>query len=175
VGHLEKHDVQAAVNFVRAYDSNQKVAIIGRSLGGAATVLASPDVDAIVLESVYPTVTEAVHNRIQMRVGVLHNVIAPLLLVQLNPRLGVSPDQLQPIADIRNIHCPVVIAAGDCDEHTTINETYGLFGAANDPKKLVVFNGAGHADLLAYDPSQYEDEIIGYLDQVIGDRIRRAE
>ena len=77
VGHLEKHDVDAAVEFIRDFDSNQKIAIIGCSLGGASTIFANPDVDVIVLESVYPTVTEAVHNRIQMRMGILHHFIAP--------------------------------------------------------------------------------------------------
>lgn len=175
VGHLEKHDVRAAVKFVRDADPNQKIAIIGWSLGGAATVLASPDVDVIVLESVYPTVTEAVHNRIQMRLGFLHHVVAPLLLVQLNPRLSVSPDQLRPIDYLREIKCPVLIASGDCDQHTTFSETNRMFDAANEPKKLTIFKGAEHIDLYAYDPAKYESEIIGYVNEIIGDSLGRDE
>ena len=175
VGYLEKHDVNAAVEFVREFDSNQKIAIIGCSLGGASTIFANPDVDVIVLESVYPTVTEAVHNRIQMRMGFLHHVIAPLLLIQLKPRLDISPDQLRPITELQNIQCPILIASGDSDQHTTIAETNRMFGAANDPKKLVIFGGAEHDDLLAYDPSRYEDEIVGYINQTIGKRIGGAK
>lgn len=175
VGHLEQHDVRAAVEFVRDNSTNQKIAIVGRSLGGASTLFANPDVDAIVLESVYPTVAEAVHNRIQMRLGFLHHVVAPLLLVQLNPRLGVSPNQLCPIDQLEQIKCPIVFASGDCDEHTTISETRRMFEAASHPKQLCIFEGAEHIDLLAYDPSKYENEIIGYVNQIIGERIRRAE
>ena len=174
-GHLEKHDVNAAVEFIRNLDSNQKIAVIGRSLGGASTIFANPDVDAIVLESVYPTVTEAIHNRIQMRMGILHHVIAPLLLIQLKPRLNVSPDQLRPIAELQNIRCPILVASGDRDEHTTIAETNRMFDAANEPKGLVIFNNAEHVDLLAYDPSKYENEIIGYVNKIIGERISKAK
>ena len=175
VGHLEKHDVNAAVEFIRNLDSNQCIAIVGRSLGGAATIFANPDVDVIVLESVYPTVTDAVHNRIQMRMGFLHHVVAPLLLVQLKPRLGVSPNQLCPIDGLTQLQCPVLIASGDRDEHTTIGATNSMFESANEPKTLVIFDGAEHVDLLAHDASKYENEIIGYVNQIIGKRIRRAE
>jgi uncharacterized protein len=175
MGHLEKHDVNAAVEFVRDLDANQKIAIIGSSLGGAATIFANPDVDVIVLESVYPTVTEAVHNRIKMRMGFLHHVVAPLLLVQLNPRLGISPDQLCPIDGLRQIKCPILIASGNRDEHTTMDETNRIFEIANEPKKLVTFDGAEHVDLLAHDPSKYENEIIGYVNRIIGESIRGTE
>lgn len=136
VGHLEKHDVNAAVEFVRDYDSNQKIAIIGCSLGGAATVFANPEVDVMVLESVYPTITEAVHNRLRMRIGLLHHVVAPTLLIQLKPRLGVSPRQLCPIDNLAQIKCPILITSGGRDEHTSIDETNRMFAMANEPKNL---------------------------------------
>jgi len=175
IGHLEKHDVLASVDFIRDRDPTQKIAVIGCSLGGVSTVLAIPDVDVIVLESVYPTVTEAVHNRIRMRLGFLHHIITPLLLAQLKPRLGVSPNQLRPITGLQDIRCPILLASGDRDEHTTISETNQMFRAANKPKNLVIFTGAAHVDLLAFDPPKYEDEIVGYVNRIIGERVRGAE
>lgn len=171
VGHLEKHDVLAAIGFVRSESPEQKIAIVGRSLGGASALFAHPNVDVIVLESVYPTVSEAVHNRIQMRLGFLHHVVAPLLLVQLNTRLGISPKQLCPIDQLQHIQCPVLIASGDRDQHTTLAETRRMFDVANEPKKLVIFEGAGHVDLLARDRDIYESEIVSYVNEVIGKRI----
>lgn len=164
-GFLEQHDVRAAVDFIRNSDPNQKIAIVGRSLGGASTVYANPDVDAIVLESVYSSVAKAVHNRIEMRIGLLHHVVAPLLLLQLEPRLSVSPNQLRPLDDLQEIDCPILIASGDCDARTKIEETHWLFDAVNEPKKLVVFDGAEHIDLLAYAPQKYENEIVGFVNE----------
>ena len=54
VGFLEKYDVRAAVQFARTEHPDEPIAVVGVSLGGAATLLASPlDIDAVVLESVY--------------------------------------------------------------------------------------------------------------------------
>lgn len=164
VGYLEKYDVLAAVEYVRSLDPEQKIAIIGSSLGGASALFANPEIDGLVLESVHPSVTEAVHNRIEMRLGPLHHIIAPLLLVQLRSRLGISPSQLCPINQLDKLRCPILIASGDQDLHTTIEETRRMHDAAGDLKQLVVFEGAAHVDLLAYDPERYEKFVLGFID-----------
>jgi alpha-beta hydrolase superfamily lysophospholipase len=55
-GWKESRDVLAARNFVRPIDPTAHVAIIGSSLGGVATLLATPPlkVDALVLEEIIP-------------------------------------------------------------------------------------------------------------------------
>ncbi len=169
LGHLEKHDVRAAVDFVREQQPEQKVVLVGRSLGGASALLAQPSVDGLVVESVFPSISEGVHNRIQTRMGALHYLLAPLLLVQLETRLGVAPAELCPIDQLEQLECPVVVASGDHDAHTTLTETRRMFAAANGPKRLVVFEGAAHVDLLDYDPSKYENEIVGYVNQFLGE------
>ncbi|WP_425397805.1 alpha/beta hydrolase [Aeoliella sp.] len=166
IGHLERHDARAAVEYVRRRTPEHKIGIVGRSLGGAAALLGSPlEVDAVVLESVYPTIDEAVHDRMEMRFGPLHHVLAPALLVQLEPRLGISTSDLRPIDHIATVGCPVLVAAGDQDRHTTLAETERLHAEASAPKQLVIFGGAGHNDLLKHDAAQYKDEIVGFLDE----------
>lgn len=165
VGWLESHDVRATVEFARQQNPNHRVGIIGRSLGGAATLFAaSIDVDALVLEAVYPTIAEAVENRVAMRAGVASRVLTPALLCQLNPRLGTSVADLRPIDHIDEFACPVLIAGGEKDLHTTLSETERLFDAANQPKKLVVFPDAEHVDLLNHNKSLYRNEVLTYLD-----------
>lgn len=163
-GYRERHDVAAAVKFIRTRNPEQEIGIVGCSLGGAATLLATPlEIDALVLESVYPTISEAVHNRIAMRLGPMHYVLAPALLVQLELRLGISPSQLQPIEHIAHVGCPILISVGECDRHTTLVESNRLYNAASEPKRLVVFSDAAHSDLLIHDPVRYRDEVIGFL------------
>ena len=164
VGHLEKHDVRAAVEFARRKHPTQPIGVIGVSLGGAAAVLASPlDIDALVIESVYPDVDTAIHNRVAARLGLLSSLPSELLLVQLQPRLGVSRSELRPIDHIRNIDCPVLVTSGTADLHTTALETQAIFDAARDPKEWWLVDGAAHVDLFRSEQAKYQDRIVGFL------------
>ena len=163
-GYRERFDVLAAIKFIRQRFPEQKIAVIGCSLGGAATLMAEPKgIDVLVLESVYPTITEAINNRLSMYVGPLRHILGPALFLQFQMRLGISPSQLRPIDHLATIGCPVLIASGDCDRHTTLSETRRMFGAARSPKQLLVFEGAKHQDLLSYDPDKYQ-QVIEFLD-----------
>ena len=119
--------------------------------------------DAVVLEAVYPRVAGAIENRVRIRLGPLAPVLTPLLLLQLQPRLHISPRDLEPIRSIPRLGAPVLVVGGSRDEHTTLAESKELYGAAVQPKRLWVVDGAHHQDFLAVDPSGYASEVIGFL------------
>lgn len=163
-GYRERLDVRAAVDWARAKNPDHKIGIVGWSLGGAAALLASPlDIDALVLESVYPTIEEAVHNRIKPKLGPLHHVLAPTLLMQLKPRLGIDPKSLRPIDHAKEVQCPVLLLCGDKDHHTTIEESKRLLSAFREPKRLVVFEDAAHVDLLSHDSALYTEAVSDFF------------
>ncbi len=164
LGHLERHDVRAAVAYAKKLNPHHKIGVIGCSLGGAAALLGSPlGVDAMVIESVFPTVTDAVYDRVSAQVGPLSHLLSPLLLCQLRPRLGISPAELCPINKIDEAECPILIASGELDQHTTLAETNRMYESAQSPKQLVIFGGAAHVDLLSHNPQTYESEIVSFL------------
>ncbi len=164
-GYLESRDAIASLDFMRNQHPELRLGAIGSSLGGAALVLAGSrlNADALVLESVYPTIEEAVANRVEIRLGPLSRVIAPLLLLQLKHRLGVSLADLRPIETIGDLSCPVLIAAGTLDMHTTMNETVRLYEATPEPKQLWLVEGAAHQDLLRYNSKAYAENVLGFL------------
>jgi uncharacterized protein len=157
-GAREARDAEAAVAVMRSHVSGERVGVIGVSMGGAAALLgAQPlDVDALVLESVYPTIEQATANR-------MGPVLAPLLLWQLAPRLGLSPRDLRPIDHIGQMHVPVFVLSGDDDRSTTPDETRALFARANEPKALWLVPGAAHVDLYAVAGSEYERRVLAFF------------
>ena len=111
----------------------------------------------------FPTITEAVSDRVRLYLGPLAKPLALLLLWQLPLRLGVSPEQLRPIAQLSSLRSPVLIASGSLDQHTTLSETKRLYDAAGRPKELWIVEGAAHVDLHAFDPPAYESKISAFL------------
>ena len=163
-GYKESHDVRAAVEFARKKNPDHRIGIVGCSLGGAATLMASPlEIDAVVLEAVYPTISEAIHNRIAIRMGPLSYILSPALTVQMPFRMGVSASDLRPIDYVSEIGCPVLVLAGELDRHTTLDESRRIFAAAKEPKEMVVFDGAAHVDFLKFASEKYEKPVVKFL------------
>lgn len=164
-GAREAVGVTAAVDYLRNKLPGERLGIIGVSLGAAATVMAGikPPLHAIVLESMYPTIEEAVANRLSMRLGSLDAYLAPLLLWQLPLRTGIGPEDLRPIDHMAGLRAPVLVASGADDKHTTWSETERLFQAASSPKELWRVDGAAHVDLHGFNPAQYERRVFSFL------------
>jgi len=153
IGHLERYDVAAAVDFAKENHPAEPIGVLGFSMGGAATLMASPlNVDAVVLESVYSSIESAVRNRVIVKLGALAAVPAKVLLMQLKPRLGISVADLRPIDRLPQVGCPVFIMSGTDDRHTTAEETHAMFEAANEPKEFWMVEGADHEDFVRFQP-----------------------
>ena len=168
-GYLEALDAAAAVSFATARDPDSPVAFLGASQGGAAALLGpSPlPVSALVLEAVYSTIHEAIANRMAIRFGEPGRLLAPLLLWQLEARLGVSPEAIAPIRGIRSIEAPLLLIAGELDRRATIDQSRTLFRAAPEPKELWVVPGATHQDLHRLVPREYERRVLDFLNRTL--------
>jgi fermentation-respiration switch protein FrsA (DUF1100 family) len=164
-GYRESRDVRAALDYLRSRAPGEKIGIIGVSLGGAAVALASPPVqaDAVVLESVYSDIERAIENRLRLRLGYPGTWLEPLLSWQIEPRLGVSPDALSPIATIVRMQAPLFIISGKEDRHTLMAETVQLFDRAPEPKTLWLVAGAAHQNLHRYAGAEYERRILAFF------------
>ena len=168
-GMREAGGVRAALDYLRQALPGEPVGVIGVSLGGASLVFAHarPAPRAVVLESMYPTIADAVANRLSMRLGAGGAALAPLLLWQLPLRLDFSADALKPIEAIAGVGAPLLIASGSIDQQTPMAETRRLFDAAAAPKELWEVQGAAHQDLHAFDPVEYERRILGFFERTL--------
>lgn len=164
-GRHESAGADAALAWLRQRLPDEQVGAIGVSLGGASLLFAQrqPELAALVLESVYPTITDAVQDRLEMRLGHPGRWLAPLLLVQLPLRLGITTDELRPIAAISDVRAPLLVASGTEDLHTRWAETEALFAAAPRPKSLWAVQGAAHVDLHGFDADAYQARVGPWL------------
>jgi uncharacterized protein len=164
-GYFERLDAQAAVQWLRAKVPGEKIGGLGVSLGGAAALLADLDLDAWVLEMVYPSIDQAIGNRLGRVLGPIGWGLRPLLTGQCRLRFGVDAEVLRPIDHIHRITGPKLLIAGSLDQHTPLVEAQSLFDAAVEPKDFWIRSGAKHVDLYEVDRASYRQRILAFFDR----------
>jgi fermentation-respiration switch protein FrsA (DUF1100 family) len=167
-GANESHGVTAALAWLARRCPGERVGAIGVSLGAASLVLAQPvpPPAAVVLESMYPTIEEAVADRLASHLCAPAAALAPVLLWQMPWRLGATAAQLHPIDALPSLRSPLLLAAGDLDRHTTLAETERLYAAARAAdKSLWIVPGAGHVDLHAFAAAEYERRVGSFMQE----------
>jgi alpha-beta hydrolase superfamily lysophospholipase len=164
-GYLEAKDARAAFDFARRRAPGERIGVIGVSLGGAAAVLSDPPLDAAatVLEGVYGSFDQALEDRLLLWFGPIGRFLSPLLIWQVQPRLGFDPATLAPAARIADLHAAIFIIGGDADEKATLDETHLLYRNANEPKLIWIVPGARHVDFQRYVPDEYQRRVVDFL------------
>ncbi len=164
-GYLESRDAVEAVRLLRSFEPQRSIGIIGVSLGGAAALLARATLDAqaIVAESVYPAIDDAISDRMRIYFGSPGAWSAPLLTSFLRPRLGFSASELRPIDAVRELRTPKLFLFGTRDRHTRLEESLRLYEAAAEPKASWQVENAAHVDLHEFTPSDYERRILKFF------------
>jgi fermentation-respiration switch protein FrsA (DUF1100 family) len=150
---------------VRGRFPEEKIGVIGCSLGGATILLANPPlkVDAMILEMVYPTIELATKDRMGASLGSWGRLLSPLLTWQLQPRLGIGVEALRPIDRIGKVTVPKFLIAGTKDTHTTFGEAQEMFQTAAEPKEFWGVEGAGHQDLHHFAKDEFQKRVLEFF------------
>jgi alpha-beta hydrolase superfamily lysophospholipase len=141
--------------------------LVGSSMGGAAAVFAlSRDChagNALILDSVF-------HNAVRASLGWWRFLGGLLGVMVLAPTcffaslwVRKNPWAIHVGRALRKVRCPVLILHGTEDRLTPVKEAEANFEWANEPKRLLVWEGAGHAEMKWLDLSRYVDEVLGFL------------
>jgi len=167
-GARESFDAEAALRYIREAQPGERVGIIGVSMGGAATLLGTHPLaaDALVLESVYPTIRQALRNRLTTWLGPLSGIgrlFTPVVLRVLSADIDLPESALQPIAHIGEFDAPVLVMNGTLDPYTPLAEAESLFAHARAPKEFWGVEGAAHEDLYDFGPGSYEQRVGAFL------------
>lgn len=164
-GAREALDVGAATAKLQSLAPGERLGVIGVSLGTAAFVLsdAHSKYSAVIIESMYPTIGEAVANRLVIRFGSWARGLTPLLVEQLKWRLEVEPARLRPIERVPLISSPVMVIHGSDDRHTTRAEAERIVASITSTRTTYLVEGAAHVDLHRFAPLEYERRVVAFL------------
>lgn len=129
----------------------RRVVYLGESLGGAVAVkvaLAAPP-RALILQSTFTSLRGAAR---------WHYPLIPRFLV---------PDAYPTISRVGSIRAPVLVIHGDRDAIVPVAHGRALFDAAPQPKRLCVFDGLGHNDIISAE-GQYARVVAEWVSQAAG-------
>jgi fermentation-respiration switch protein FrsA (DUF1100 family) len=167
-GARESLDAAAAIDFLRASVPAERIGVIGVSMGGAASLLGPGPLhaNAFVLESVYPTIRQAVSDRLATWFGPLSGFgrlfTSPVIGI-VGSETGVAEAELQPITRIGRVGAPLFLISGTDDPYTPLAEAESLYAKAPPRKTFWAVRGAGHEDLHAFNRFEYERRVGGFL------------
>jgi pimeloyl-ACP methyl ester carboxylesterase len=171
----EARDAQAAFAWLKRRQDNAPVAVIGISLGGAASLLGDGGpvpADALILQAVYPDIRHAIRNRIASRTSVgVGYVIEPLLSLQAPLRFGTWPSRLSPLQALHRYHGAVLVIGGVQDRSTPPGETRAMFAAAQGKKSLWLVPTGDHAAICDLSSPAYRDHVRQFLALTIGSSV----
>lgn len=169
-GYNERNDVRAAFEFLRSLQTGTpvRIGISGISMGAAAASYAVGagliDPDWMILESCYDNIRHAFENRLAESFG---ESLAPLLArpveVVVEQLVHLRAEDLDPARALEKARCPILVIAGDSEKVLKLVEIEYLYGCIPEPKRLALFPGAGHGDLLAADPRRYSRVVGSFL------------
>ncbi|WP_235538604.1 alpha/beta hydrolase [Sphingomonas sp. Root710] len=164
----ESRDAAAAFHWLKRQQHGAPVAVVGLSLGGAASLLGDGPLpaDALILQGVYGDLRQAIRNRIATVTGAGPAwLLEPLLSFQTKPRIGMWPGDLSPRSRIAAYRGPLLVIGGGADRYTPPSETRALYAAAPGPKRLWFAPGASHEAVTALDTPAYRKTLLAFVQE----------
>lgn len=136
----------------RAGVDPDRVLYLGKSLGGGVMVELSSRFPpaGLILMSTFTGIRDAARSLYPFLPG-------PLV-----------PDAYPNLRRIRGLRTPLLLMHGDRDELLPLRHAHRLFDAAPEPKRLEVFAGAGHNDLIALAGGRWMEIIDGWAGRILG-------
>jgi len=172
LGFLEGLDVMAGARFLRREFPENRLYLLGVSMGGAAAGRAGAamvaDVRGVVLDSTFKNVPEVVDRYAALLVGLPPFPAGDLTMLGLELTAGFDPREMDVerfSAQLGEAGVPVLVIAGDEDRRAPLEAQTAVFRANGHPgSRLVVVEGATHGRPCLREPGVCEAALAEFLD-----------
>lgn len=172
-GHREALDVQAAADYLMTRPSVERMGIIGTSMGGAAVVRAAaldPRLEAIVIESSYSSLPDAVEDAFDDLSVFPRWPFAPLLIALAEQRVGVEINQVDSARELSEMQPrPLLIIHGQNDQLFPPDHAQRLYAAAHEPKTLWIIDTLGHDNPALNQGAIYQQRLLTFFESAFAE------
>lgn len=158
-------DIDAAIAWLNNTQGKCPIALIGHSVGAAATLLAASrrnDITAVVSLSSFAHPADMM-KRWLVEKGIPFYPLGWYVLRYVERIIGYRYDSIAPIDSITRIHCPVLLVHGDRDTIIPLGDAYTLASKTNNAVLRVVPGGHDLSPSIA----QHGDELVAFLQDAL--------
>ncbi len=186
-GYLEARDVLGAIRYVRSRGEHGPIALLGVSMGAAASLLAaanSSDVVAVVLDGPFPSGAAVFSNidrhfvhdaktpiwlRAAFEVGRLPGIPTAVALVfYLRTGVYLGTDLVNVLPAAAQVRIPVLLISGDKDWIVPTVQARQVQAALAGTSSLLIIPGAEHDTTFATAPDLYGKTVLSFLNSNLG-------
>jgi fermentation-respiration switch protein FrsA (DUF1100 family) len=170
VGLYEVRDVLGAVDFVHAHSElNQKIALLGFSMGAAVSIMAGeqePAVAGVIADAPFADLSSYLQANFSVWTDLPSKPFNQTILSVLPVLTGLNPEQVSPIKEVGKLGGrPLLLIHGEADTDISI-ENSELLRQAYPSARLVRIPGAQHVKGFATDSKLYLTEVLTFLENL---------
>ncbi|MFP4589325.1 MAG: alpha/beta hydrolase [Candidatus Bipolaricaulota bacterium] len=167
-GYFESRDIIRAVEYLQERQGNYKVAVLGRSAGATAALLAAldePRINAVIADSPYADLKMASGSYGDYGHDPVFNTIFPIYCWGGEQMLGVDVCQEVNVGNqIEQLDQPVLFIHGLDDTTLVPANSRLLHENTAEPKELWLLEDVEHVRAFEDRPEKYEERVISFLD-----------
>jgi len=171
-GYHEKEDLDDWVNWVMAKNEgkHQVIGLLGISMG-AGTVLEyaaiNKHVKFIIADCSYSDLEELLKYQIRDIRNIPAYPLLNALDVMLKLRVGFNIKAVSPLKTVRDTNIPIMFIHGSEDRFVPTQMSKDLYEVKTGKKKLLIIEGASHANSYWTNKNLYEKEMWDFIDKVL--------
>jgi predicted MFS family arabinose efflux permease/pimeloyl-ACP methyl ester carboxylesterase len=170
LGFNERHDVLGAVDFMRRRAPQDKIVLMGVSMGAAATLLAAAedkDIMAVIADSSFLSFSDTVYHHLALA-RIPTYPFGALLVWFTAWRMHFAPKEFDVRDAVRRVKAPILFIGGSEDRRMPVETVLEpLYAAAPNPrKKKLIISGATHGNAYQAAPETYTQVVSDFLQSV---------
>ncbi|MDD8019537.1 MAG: alpha/beta hydrolase [Bacteroidota bacterium] len=166
-GYHEKYDVGKAIDEIQKKYTIGKIGLFGTSMGAAIALQAAavePRISAVVSEASYATLRQITVDYQKRLMRLPWHFLRNIAMKRSEAIAQFKHREVAPIDAVKNIHVPILFIHGKCDTFIKYQYSEELFAAANEPKELLLIDGAKHSNVHDIGKSDYEDRVVKFFE-----------
>lgn len=176
-GYYEKHDVSTVIDYLESRKdiSVGKIGIFGTSMGAAVAIQAAALDDRIavvVAESSFTNLRTIFVDYQRRIIKLPWHFLRNLAMTRSQRIANFKGRSVSPIEDVKRMNTPILFVHGTDDTFIDCEYSKELYEAANEPKRLLLIEGADHNDLWDVGGMTYEKTILDFFDQHLTEQVK---